>query len=191
MATSDDPRFALLYDELRRIARQKLSELPAGQTLQATALVHEAWLRLASVPDEPEGDGSRFADPQHLRAATAQAMRWILVDRARRRNAQKRPRQRADLEPDQIAAPATDRGAEHEHAAFLRLDQALQELEQQDARRARIVLLRYFAGLSVEQTAEAMALSPATVKRDWQFARAWLLRAMGSEPSPSKLPEES
>ena len=181
----------MLYDELRRIARQKLAELPVGQTLQATALVHEAWLRLANTSDPESGADSRFADTQHLRAATAQAMRWILVDRARRRTTQKRNSSRADIEPDQIAAPANDPGAEHEHAAFLRLDQALQELEQQDARRARIVLLRYFAGLSVEQTAEAMGLSPATVKRDWQFARAWLLRAMDGEPLPSKHPEES
>ncbi|MCR9247651.1 MAG: ECF-type sigma factor [bacterium] len=176
MQAPDDPRFPLLYDELRRIARQKLEQLPAGQTLQATALVHEAWLRLAETDGEPSSE--RFQDREHLRCATAQAMRWILVDHARRRTAKKRPNNRADVDPESLSAPADDGDPE---GSVVRLDRALAELERQDPRRGRVVLLRYFAGLSVEETAAAMELSPATVKRDWQFARAWLLRAMAGE----------
>lgn len=177
--------FSRIYEQLRRIARQKLAELPAGQTLQATALVHEAWLRLAGSESEvPAGDDPPlWRDAEHLRAATAQAMRWILVDHQRRRFAKKRASQRADLEPDELAA-REDLGADSDQQSWLRLDAALAELEQQDPRRSRIVLLRYFAGMSVEDTAKAMDLSPATVKRDWQFARAWLVRAMG-EPDGS------
>lgn len=153
-----------VYDELRRLARARIAREPAGLTLQPTALVHEAYLRLA-------GDGSnrRWDRRGHFFAAAAIAMRRILVERARhyRRVKHGGEQQRVELDTESPAlAPALP--------DVIAIDQALTRLEQLDPTKAQVVLLRYFAGLTIEETAAAMNLSPATVKNEWAFARAWL-----------------
>jgi RNA polymerase sigma factor (TIGR02999 family) len=170
-----DPRASqallpLVYDELRRLAERRLAREPAGATLQATALVHEAWLRLVGDDGAPGDWGSRG----HFFGAAAQAMRRILVERARARRAVKRGggAARVTLAEDAWAAPVPDED-------LLALDEALERLSARDERKARVVLLRHFAGLTVEETAAALGVSPATVKSDWAFARAWLARELG------------
>jgi RNA polymerase sigma factor (TIGR02999 family) len=155
----------LVYEELRRIARSQMVQERANHTLQATALVHEAYLRLL-------GDAEpRWDDRRHFFAAAAEAMRRILIDHARTKNAAKRGGQheRVDLnECPEIATPAGN------DVDLLALDEALTKLETTEPDKAQLVKLRYFAGLSVEEAAEAMDISPATAKRHWAFARAWL-----------------
>jgi RNA polymerase sigma factor (TIGR02999 family) len=170
-----DPRAAeallpLVYDELRQLAQRRLAREPAGATLQATALVHEAWLRLVGA-DGPSDDWNSRG---HFFGAAAQAMRRILVERARARATAKRggAGARVTLAPDDLAAPLSD-------ADLLALDEALERLSAHDARQGRVVLLRYFAGLSVEETASALAVAPSTVKNDWLLARARLARDLG------------
>ena len=159
----------LVYDELRRLARQRLSREGAGLTLQPTALVHEAWLRLVGDVDV------RWNSRGHFFAAAAQAMRRILIERARRAAAAKHggARRRLDLHAVDHAAELTI-AVDDQHEQIVDLDAALAHLERRDARKAQIVMLRFFAGLNIEQTALAMDLSPATVKTEWRFARAWL-----------------
>jgi RNA polymerase sigma-70 factor (ECF subfamily) len=167
--------FAIVYDELRRLAASALRHERPGHTLQPTALVHEAYLRLADEPDD------RWRDRAHFFAVAALAMRRILVDHARSRNARKRTRD--GMEPPQAAAPLPtepERGVD-----FVLLDQALARLATLDQRQAKIVELRFFAGLSVEETAEVIGASTRTVKRDWQSARAWLRREMADLSSRS------
>jgi RNA polymerase sigma factor (TIGR02999 family) len=162
-----------VYDELRRLARARLSREPDGLTLQPTALVHEAYLRLTA------GDAERQWDRRgHFFAAAAIAMRRILVERARRYSRIKHGgrQHRVELEPD---AP----GVHVDPANVLDVDRALTELEAIDPRKAQVVALRYFAGLTVEETAAAMHLSPATVKNEWAFARAWLHHALRDTPA--------
>jgi RNA polymerase sigma factor (TIGR02999 family) len=167
-----------VYDELRRLARSRLAREPAGLTLQPTALVHEAYLRLA-------GDRAdrRWDRRGHFFGAAAIAMRRILVERARHSKRIKHggTQQRVELDAESPAlAP--------ELADVLAIDQALSRLEQIDPPKAQIVLLRYFAGLTIEETADTMDLSPATVKNEWAFARAWLydtLRSTGQGPGGS------
>lgn len=178
-AGAGDPKAAesllpLVYDELRRLAAAQLSKEPAGQTLQPTALVHEAYLRLVG------GEAIEWQGRGHFFAAAARAMRRILIDRARRHRAAKHggDRARADLREDLIADPTPGTGGGG--MDLLRLDTALARLEARDSRQAEIVLLRYFAGLSIEQTAEALGVSTGTVKNDWVFARAWLRRELES-----------
>jgi RNA polymerase sigma factor (TIGR02999 family) len=156
----------LVYDELRRLAAHKLSREAAGQTLDPTALVHEAYLRLVGLDDQ-----GRWKDRGHFFAAAAQAMRRILVDNARRKRAQKRGDglQRQPL--DAIAAPEIDE-------ELVALDEALEKLAEADPIKARLVELRYFAGLTGEQAAQVLAISPATADRHWAFARAWLRTAV-------------
>jgi RNA polymerase sigma factor (TIGR02999 family) len=158
--------FPIVYEELHRLARARMRGAPA-HTLQPTALVHEAYLRLAA----PAGGGRReWANDRHFFAAAATAMRDILVDRARRRVSLKRggDRRREDLgDPIRPDEPEED-------VDLVELDAALSRLAAHDPRKAEIVMLRYFAGLSVEHTALAMGLSPATVKRDWALAKALL-----------------
>jgi RNA polymerase sigma factor (TIGR02999 family) len=164
----------LVYDELRRLATQRLAQEKPGQTLQATALVHEAYLRLVDVEQ-----AQHFNSRGHFFAAAAEAMRRILVDSARARKAEKRGggRQRIELEPEELAAPQQDE-------KLLALHEALARLEQQDPQKAQLVKLRYFAGLSIRQVAEALDISTATANRDWAFARAWLQREMsGTDPA--------
>lgn len=150
-----------VYAELRRLAAAHLAREAAGQTLQPTALVHEAYLRLA-----------HFERNQFL-AAAATAMRRILIDRARARKAEKRGggRGRADIDPGRVAAP--ERSDE-----LLALDEALIRLAAKDPRKAKLVELRYFAGLTLDEAAAALDISPATADRDWAFARAWLHREL-------------
>ena len=165
----------LVYEELRRLARARMANLPAGQTLEPTALVHDAYLRL--IGDEEV----TWKDRAHFFGAAAVAMRDILVERARRRSRIKRGGglKRMDLGESAVAtddADATD---------LIALNDALARLEKESPRKGQIVMLRYFAGLSIEETATALELSSATVTRDWNFARAWLLDAMsegGHEP---------
>jgi RNA polymerase sigma factor (TIGR02999 family) len=154
----------LVYDELRRLAAQRMAREAPGQTLQATALVHEAYLRLVGGdPDRPwDGRG-------HFFAAAAEAMRRILVESARRRGRLKRGghRGRIDLDAAQPAAPETDDD-------LLALDEALEKLAAKDPVKAQLVQLRVFAGLTLAQAAEILGLSTSTADRYWAYARAWL-----------------
>jgi len=164
----------LVYDELRRIAARYISRERPGQTLQATALVNEAFVRLAG--ERPRS----FANRTHFLAIAAISMRQILVQRARARRAAKRggAPERVTLDEGLIA----DEGRSID---VLALDEALTRLAKLDPEQARIVELRYFGGLTVEETAEAVGVSPATVKREWAMARAWLKRALRGEPRRS------
>jgi RNA polymerase sigma factor (TIGR02999 family) len=154
----------VVYEELRKLAAQKLVQEKPGQTLQATALVHEAYLRLVDA-DQAQHWNSRG----HFFAAAAEAMRRILVDSARRKHAEKRggKRDRIDLDAIEAVTSAPPEG-------LLALDEALEVLGQRDTLSAQLIKLRYFAGLSVEQAAEALGLSRANAYRKLTFARAWL-----------------
>jgi RNA polymerase sigma factor (TIGR02999 family) len=155
-----------VYNRLRRLASAYLRHEPPGKTLQATELVHEAYMRLQ------KGDWV-WVDRQHFLAIAARAMRQILVERARARGAQKRwaGLNRITL-TDALVAVA------HDGAVLPALDEALSRLEEIDREQALIIELRYFVGLSVEETADTIGLSPATVKRRWSLARAWLFREL-------------
>lgn len=166
--------FPLVYDELHRLAARHFSRENDGHTLQATALVHEAYLRMAGK------EGSGWNDRTHFFAVASQVMRHVLVDHARKRCAGKREgRARQTCLDDRVGIIASEESPEE----MLALDAALAELERYDARLARVVEMRFFAGLSVEETAEAMGSSTATVKRDWRTARAWLLGHIGGGPA--------
>lgn len=155
----------MVYEELKRLAGRQMAQERPGQTIQPTALVHEAYMRLVSKPDL-KWDGRR-----HFFAAAARSMRQILINRANRKKAQKHGGDRRREEWFDVP-----QGSVPEDERILALDSALLELEQIDPRKGEIVNLRYFAGLSIEETAKAMDLSAATVKRDWQFSRTWLHR---------------
>ena len=172
----------IVYHELRSLARAHLAGERAGHTLEPTALVHEAYLRLVR-PDaasEPHFNGR-----QHFFATAATAMRRILVDHAREKKALKRggAGRRVDLSDSDAVAGEPD-------LDVVGLDEALKQLEAVDPRRARVVTFRFFGGLTVEETAAALEVSPATVKNDWAFARVWLLRAMSdNDQGPRGSPE--
>ena len=157
----------LVYQELRKLARIKMSKEPPGQTLQATALVHEAYLRLVENQDHP----NKWHGSGHFFAAAAEAMRRILVEKARYKATLKRGenQQKAELDEIQIPQPATDEN-------ILLMDEALQILADQDPMKAEIVKLRFFVGLTNEETARVVGLSEPTVKRYWAYSRAWLFR---------------
>ncbi len=171
--------FPLVYQELRRLAAYYMSAERQGHTLQPTALVHEAYVRLAGGARESaaETPASSWHDRNHFFCAAAQTMRRILVDHARGRRAEKRGglAVRIPLEDLSLFAPGHDEN-------LLLLDRALEKLAACDARQCRIVELRFFCGLSVEETAEVLRLSPATVKREFSMARAWLHRQLSSGP---------
>jgi RNA polymerase sigma factor (TIGR02999 family) len=156
----------LVHDQLHRLAHQSMRRESAGHTLQTTALVNEAYLRLA------DAGNLQWQDRIHFFAISATVMRRILVDFARARRAAKRQAilLRAPVDVDKVEVPAARPDAD-----VLALDDALQSLAGFDPRGARVVELRYFGGLTVEETAEALGVSPKTVKRDWAAARAWLL----------------
>jgi RNA polymerase sigma factor (TIGR02999 family) len=163
----------LVYEELRKLAAQKLAQEKPGQTLQATALVHEAYVRLVDTEQVPHWNSCG-----HFFAAAAEAMRRILVEQARRKGRQKYGggRQRVALHGLELAVelPAAD---------LLPLDEALTTLAERDAQAAQLVQLHCFAGLSIEQAAELLGLSARVAYRDWAFARAWLYRTLrGTEP---------
>jgi RNA polymerase sigma factor (TIGR02999 family) len=162
----------LVYDELRRLAAGKIAAEKSGQTLQATALVHEAYLRL--VGTQPDGE-AHWDSRGHFFAAAAEAMRRILIDSARRKLQEKRggSRQRVELNEMALATGATPE-------QLVALDEALDRLAAEDAHAAELVKLRYFAGFTVEEAAESLAMSRATAYRHWAFARAWVLREMGA-----------
>jgi RNA polymerase sigma factor (TIGR02999 family) len=160
---------ALVYDELRRLAAQKLSREAPGQTLQPTALVHEAYLRLAASGEASAPREQRWDSRGHFFAAAAEAMRRILIENARRKHRLKRggDRRRVDLDRVEAVADAPEDD-------LLSLDEALGQLAAEDARKAELVKLRFFAGLSVEEAAHCLGVSRATADRWWTYARAWL-----------------
>jgi len=167
-----DPKAAeellpLVYEELRKLAAVRMTNEAAGQTLQPTALVHEAWLRLA-------GDGNQKWDSKgHFFAAAAEAMRRILIENARRKHALKRGvhLERVDLEDVEVAI-LTD------GETLLLVNEALEKLEQEDPEAAQLVKLRFFAGMTNEEAGQALGVSARTAKRYWTFARAWLFREL-------------
>jgi RNA polymerase sigma factor (TIGR02999 family) len=170
-AAAGDPNAAaellpLVYDELRKLAAARLADEKPGQTFQATALVHEAYLRIVGngLPRDWNGRG-------HFFAAAAEAMRRILVEQARKRNRLKHggDRQRLDLDALQLSLPEAD-------DELLALDEALAELAQKHPDKAELVKLRYFAGLTVAEAAQALGISTSTADRHWTYARAWLYR---------------
>jgi RNA polymerase sigma factor (TIGR02999 family) len=161
----------LVYDEIRRIAHRYIQREREGHTLQTTALVHEAYVRLAS-------QNIAWQNRSHFFAVTAQVMRRILIDHARRRQYLKHggEAQRVPFDSLQVALMSQPRAAE-----LLALDEALAELARLDERKGAVVELRYFGGLSIEETAEVLEISPMTVRRDWRAAKAWLYRRMKAE----------
>ena len=182
-AEQGDPKAAeellpLVYEELRKLAAIRMAHEPAGQTLQATALVHEAWLRLAGPP--AQAWNSRY----HFFAAAAEAMRRILIDNARRKQRPKHGRgwQRVDLDQVNVAIQTDD-------DTLLLVNEALTRLEQEDPQKAQLVKLRYFAGMTIPEAGEALGLSESTAKRVWTYSRAFLLREIkrlqASDESPS------
>jgi RNA polymerase sigma factor (sigma-70 family) len=188
----------VVYDELRRLARAKLAQEKPGHTLQATALVHEAYLRLVARPGvRSQESGVRndsvltanltpdpcpltpgFDSRGHFFAAAAEAMRRILVESARRKSRLKRGGDlvREPIEENAIAAPEIDED-------LLELDAALDKLAAKDPRKAELIKLRYFAGLTIEQAADALGISTTTADRDWSYARAWLYREIRARAS--------
>jgi RNA polymerase sigma factor (TIGR02999 family) len=169
--TAAEQLLPLVYDELRELAAAKLAHEKPGQTLQATALVHEAYLRLVDVDKVQQWDSRG-----HFFAAAAEAMRRILVERARHKHRLKRggDRQQVDLSiaDPEIAAPCDD---------LLALNEALDKLERKDRRKGEVVKLRFFAGLTNAQTADALGISSSTADNDWAYARCWLRMVIDGE----------
>lgn len=159
-----DKLLPLVYEELRKLAAVRMANEAAGQTLQPTALVHEAWLRLAGKDAQVE-----FANRAHFFAAAAEAMRRILIERARRKGAGKRGGdwQRIDLDKVDIAADADDE-------TLLLVNEALEKLASEDAQAAEIAKLRFFCGLTLEEAGKVLGVTDRTAKRYWAYARAWL-----------------
>jgi RNA polymerase sigma factor (TIGR02999 family) len=171
----------LVYEELRKLARSRMAmefDGGAGQTLQPTALVHEAYMRLV-------GDGDvRWNSRGHFFAAAAHAMRRIMVDRARERRSLKRGGGQNRIDAGDLESPG-----EPPPEQVLALDAAMERLAQFGKRRVDVVMLRHFAGLSIEETALALDISPATVKNEWKFARAWLRRELAGADQGAEGPE--
>jgi RNA polymerase sigma factor (TIGR02999 family) len=176
---SSDAFFEQVYDELRAIAHARMRKERSGQTLQSTELVHEAYLRLTAKRTDA------WENPRHFFAAAAEAMRRILIERARAKGRLKRggdadgkapPRIALDIE--EVAALADDSDPE----SVLALDRAIERLGQRDDRAAQVVKLRFYAGLSIDEVAETLELSRRTVLRDWEFARVWLYKQLANEP---------
>jgi RNA polymerase sigma factor (TIGR02999 family) len=166
-----DKLLPLVYDELRRMARARMAGERAGHTLQATALVHEAYLRLVGKHDD--GRNIAWANRAHFFHAAAEAMRRILIEHARAKAGPVRGGGRCRIPLDVV-----DLATHADPIQILALDEAISRLEQKDPDAARVVRLRFYAGLSVEEVANAVGVSVRTVKRDWSFARAFLIRAL-------------
>jgi RNA polymerase sigma factor (TIGR02999 family) len=174
---ADDPQAAekilpLVYEELRKLAAYRMAQEQPGQTLQPTALVHEAWLRLA-------GDGNvQFEGRRHFFAAAAEAMRRILIDRARQKRSLKRGAgaERVSLDDLQLAIAADDE-------TVLRVDEALTKLTKEDPDSAQFIKLRFFAGMTNAEAAQALGISERTARRHWSFARVWLFREIRKQSS--------
>jgi RNA polymerase sigma factor (TIGR02999 family) len=166
----------LVYDELRKLAAAKLAHEKPGQTLEATALVHEAFLRLVANGDTSAPRVQTFDHRGHFFAAAAEAMRRILVENARRKKTEKHGGglQRHDAAELPIAAPEPEED-------LVALDEALDKLAEHDPTKAELVKLRYFAGLTIEEAADALDISPATAKRYWAYSRAWLFQAIAGD----------
>lgn len=174
-----DPRASeqllpLVYAELRKLAAEKLAQERPGQTLQATALVHEAYLRLVDVDQAQHWDGRR-----HFFAAAAEAMRRILIDGARRKQTEKHGGHRQRIKLDDVEVAEDSHGTD-----LVALDEALTKFAQEDPIKAQLVTLRYFAGLSVQEAADALGISRATADRYWAYARTWLFCELGNQESP-------
>jgi RNA polymerase sigma factor (TIGR02999 family) len=165
-----DVLLPLVYDELRKLATARMANEPSGHTLQPTALVHEAWLRLAG---KEAGAAVPYVNRAHFFAAAAEAMRRILIESARRKSAEKRGRdwERVDLDTVDIAADANNE-------TLLLVSESLDKLALEDAPAAELVKLRFFAGLTLEEAGQALGVSERTAKRYWAFARAWLFNEM-------------
>ena len=159
----------LVYQELKRMAKNYMNSQPSGHTLQTTALIHEAYLKLA---DQKE---KKWQNRAHFFAVAAQAMRHILVDHARLHKTEKRGGETQIISLEDVAIISNKRANE-----IVALDEALQNLFDLDERKGRVVELRYFGGLSVEETAEVLKISQETVMRDWRFAKTWLLRELSN-----------
>jgi len=163
-----DRLLPLVYEELRELARREMRREREGHTLGATAVVHEAYLRLAEL------DRISWEGRAHFFGAAAMAMRRVLISYARSRNAQKRGSGAVPVPIEDVVLAARERPEE-----LLALDEALTRLEEVSARQARVVECRFFAGMNIDETAEALGISNATVRRDWALARAWLNRELG------------
>ena len=171
-ASAAERLLPLVYDELRQLATAKMAREPSGQTLQATALVHEAWLRLGG-DQQPD-----WKNRAHFFAAAAEAMRRILIDRARRRGAQRHGggQERVNLDDVELAAATDD-------ARILAVNDALEKFAVLEPQKAELVKLRYFAGLTIPETAQALGISEATAQRWWSYARACLSKELGTAGS--------
>lgn len=165
-AAATDDLVPLIYNQLRELAREMLAQEPAGQTLQATALVHEAYVRLVDAPV-----AQKWNSRKHFFGAVAEAMRRILIENARRKEALKR-----GGDWDRIEVSLSDLPADASAANVLEIDEALTRLAAQDPQAAELVKLRYFAGMSIPEAANLMGIAPRTADRTWSFARAWLHR---------------
>jgi RNA polymerase sigma factor (TIGR02999 family) len=171
----------LVYGELRKLATAKLTQEKPGQTLQATALVHEAYLRLVNVDESPH-----WNTRGHFFAAAAEAMRRILIEEARRKRRPKHGGDRRRVDLDELLGVVAEASSEH----LLALDQVLSRLEFTDPLSAKLLKLRYFAGLSMPETAKALGLSLRTAERNWTYAKTWLHRELSqSQPVTSQNPE--
>ena len=163
----------LVYDELRRLAAARVASQPARQTLQATALVHEAWLRLL------DGNGRVWQNRAHFFRAAALAMRQILVERARKKLSLKR-----GARPEYVSIDAVDVADEMPEERILLIDEALERLQKKDADLAQVVMLKFFVGLTNAQVAEMTGVTERTVQNKWTFAKAWLLKCIQQEMNP-------
>src|SRR2546422_562787 len=165
-----DKLLPLVYEELRKLAASKMANEAAGNTLQPTALVHEAWLRLVG------NDNPKFAGRAHFFGAAAEAMRRILIDRARRKRAMRHGggQKRVDVEDFEIASATAD-------DQLLAVNEALDKLAAQDKQKAELVKLRYFIGMTIEEAAQILGVSEPTAKRYWAYARAWLYHEIQKE----------
>jgi RNA polymerase sigma factor (TIGR02999 family) len=171
-AKTSEELLPLVYNELRRMAAHKMANEPAGHTLQPTALVHEAWLKLVDSP------ARSWQNRAHFFGAAAEAMRRLLIARARRKNTQRRGAGATHLDVDelQIASPIPQE-------RLLALDEALNRFTTVEPRQAELIKLRYFVGLKIEEAAEVHGISEATAKRWWAYARAWLFNEISGPPS--------